>query len=114
MARTTQQWARRITTALKKAGMYNTSLTMQVQSLASAMHTLELATEEIDNLKSTTVMERTRYGEKLAPHPAFKVQRDAQISITRQMKQLRLTTEQLSTDQSSDPLVDLTQRLLRV
>ena len=94
--------------------MYNTSLTMQVQSLASAMHTLELATEEIDNLKSTTVMERTRYGEKLAPHPAFKVQRDAQISITRQMKQLRLTTEQLSTDQSSDPLVDLTQRLLRV
>ena len=94
--------------------MYNTSLTMQVQSLASAMHTLELATEEIDNLKSTTVMEKTRYGEKMAPHPAFKVQRDAQISITRQMKQLRLTTEQLSTDQSSDPLVDLTQRLLRV
>ena len=114
MARTTQQWARRITTALRKAGMYNTSLSMQIQSLASAMHTLELSTEEIDNLKSTTVMERTRYGEKLAPHPAFKVQRDAQISITRQMKQLRLTTEQLSTDQSSDPLVDLTQRLLGV
>ena len=112
MARTTQQWIRRITTALKRAGMYNTSLAMQVQSLASAMHTLELATEEIDRLTSTTVMEKTRYGEKMAPHPAFKVQRDAQVSITRQMKQLRLTTEQLTTDQTTDPLIDLTQKLL--
>lgn len=112
MAYTTQQWAKRITAALKKAGTYNQGLTMQIQSLASAMRTLELSSAEIDNLETTIVIEQTRYGSKMAPHPAFKIQRDAQASITRQMKQLGLTTDQLTTDQSSDPLVDLTQKLI--
>ena len=97
MARTTKQWYARITKALKKSGTYNTSLEMQIQSLAGAMRTLELATDEID---------------KMMPHPVFKIQRDAQASVTRQMKQLQLTTEELTTDQSSDPLIDLTQKLI--
>ena len=46
MARTTKQWYARITKALKKSGTYNTSLEMQIQSLAGAMRTLELATED--------------------------------------------------------------------
>lgn len=114
MAKTTKQWHTRITKALKKAGIYNTSLDMQIKSLASAMRTLELATDEIDNLTTTVVWEETRYGKKMQPHPAFKIQRDAQSSVTRQMKQLQLTTEQLTTDQSSDPLIDLTQRLINI
>ena len=112
MARTTKQWYARITKALKKSGTYNTSLEMQIQSLAGAMRTLELATDEIDSLDTTIVWEETRYGRKMMPHPVFKIQRDAQASVTRQMKQLQLTTEELTTDQSSDPLIDLTQKLI--
>lgn len=112
MAKTTKQWHTVISKALKKAGIYNTSLEMQVSSLAGAMRTLELAQEEIDGLDTIVVMERTRYGEKMMPHPAFKIQRDAQSSITRQMKQLGLTPGELTTDQNSDPLIDLTQKLL--
>ena len=112
LMKTTQQWHRKITQALKKAGTYNSSLEMQIQSLASAMRTLELSTEEIDGLQTTVVWEKPRYGEKMAPHPVFKIQRDAQDSVTRQMKQLQLTPEELTTDQTSDPLIDLTKKLL--
>ena len=110
--RTTAQWRTRIKAALKRAGTYNQSLDFQIESLAGAMRTLELATAEIDTLTTTIVWEETRYGRKMAPHPVFKIQRDAQSSVTRQMKQLQLTTESLTTDQSSDPLIDLTQKLI--
>ena len=110
--RTTAQWRTRIKAALKRAGTYNQSLDFQIESLAGAMRTLELATAEIDTLHTTIVWEETRYGRKMAPHPVFKIQRDAQASVTRQMKQLQLTTDQLTTDQSSDPLIDLTQKLI--
>ena len=112
MSKTTRQWHTTITRALKKAGTYNTSLDMQIQALAGAMRTLELAQEEIDKLETTVVWEETRYGRKMQPHPVFKIQRDAQASITRQMKQLQLTTEELTTDQSTDPLIDLTRKLI--
>ena len=85
---------------------------MQIQSLAGAMRTLELATDEIDSLDTTVVWEETRSGRKMMPHPVFKIKRDAQASVKRQMKQLQLTTEELTTDQSSDPLIDLTQKLI--
>lgn len=110
--RTTAQWRTRIKAALKRAGTYNQSLDFQIESLAGAMRTLELATAEIDTLTTTIVWEETRYGRKMAPHPVFKIQRDAQASVTRQMKQLQLTTDQLTTDQNSDPLIDLTQKLI--
>ena len=110
--RTTAQWRTRIKAALKRAGTYNQSLDFQIESLAGAMRTLELATAEIDTLNTTIVWEETRYGRKMAPHPVFKIQRDAQASVTRQMKQLQLTTDQLTTDQNSDPLIDLTQKLI--
>ena len=110
--RTTAQWRTRIKAALKRAGTYNQSLDFQIESLAGAMRTLELATAEIDTLNTTIVWEETRYGRKMAPHPVFKMQRDAQASVTRQMKQLQLTADQLPTDQNSDPLIDLTQKLI--
>jgi hypothetical protein len=72
---------------------------------------LGLANDEIDNLDVTTVLETTRYGEKMAPHPAFKVQRDAQDSVTRQMKALGLTAADLSGEMDDDPLVDLTTKV---
>lgn len=97
--------------ALKNAHRYNRALEPQVASLAGALRTLALANAEIDTLEVTTVMERTRYGEKHAPHPAFKVQRDAQDSVTRQLKALGLTVADLAGQDDNDPLVDLTEKV---
>ena len=62
-------------------------------------------------MTETTVWETTRYGEKLAPHPVFKIAKEAQELITRQMKALGLTVEDLAGGVEDDPLVDLTKKL---
>lgn len=92
---------------------YSTALDMQITSLASAMRNLDLANDQIDGLEETTVWETTRYGEKLAPHPVFKIAKDAQDMITRQMKALGLTVEDLAGDIDEDPLADLTKKLTK-
>ncbi|MEG1158768.1 MAG: hypothetical protein RSD70_00110 [Acidaminococcaceae bacterium] len=86
---------------------------MQVQSLASAMRNLAMANDQIDGLTETTVLETTRYGEKLAPHPVFKIAKESQELITRQMKVLGLTAEDLAGEVEDDPLVDMTKRLAK-
>lgn len=59
------------------------------------------------------MLEKTRYGEKLAPHPAFKVAKEAQEMVTRQMKALGLTAADMAGDAEDDPLVGLTRKLAR-
>ena len=86
---------------------------MQITSLASAMRNLDMANEQIDGLTETTVYETTRYGEKLAPHPVFKIAKEAQELITRQMKALGLTAVDLSGGVDDDPLADLTKKLTK-
>ena len=86
---------------------------MQVLNLATALRTLDMANAQIDTLDEVTVWEETRYGQKLAPHPVFKVQKDAQDSITRQMKILGLTTELLAGTDETDPLVELTKKVVK-
>lgn len=98
--------------ALRRERKYSPSLDIQVLALASALCALTAANNEISGLDSVTVLEETRYGQKLAPHPAFKVQRDAMDSVTRQMKQLSLTVEDLSMGDDADPLVELTQKVI--
>lgn len=111
MVKTVDAYKRLITKALKSSGRYSSALEIQITALASAIRTLELACAEIDGLTTTTVLEKTRYGEKLAPNPVFKVQKDAQDSVTRQMKALGLTAEALMGEIEHDPLVELTERL---
>ena len=96
---------------LKANGTYSRALDIQIVSLASAMRNLDMANQQIDNLTETTVWETTRYGEKLAPHPVFKIAKEAQELITRQMKALGLTVEDLAGGVEDDPLVDLTKKL---
>lgn len=111
-SKTLDDYVKDIVKALKEAGNYSKSLGMQVRALATAMRTLDLANKEIDGLTSTTVWETTRYGEKLAPHPVFKIQKDAQDSVTRQMKALGLTAEELGGGEADDdPLVELTKKV---
>ena len=96
---------------LKANGTYSRALDIQIVSLASAMSILDMANQQIDFLTETTVWVTTRYGEKLAPHPVFKIAKEAQELITRQMKALGLTVEDLAGGVEDDPLVDLTKKL---
>ena len=98
---------------LKANGTYSRALDIQIVSLASAMRNLDMANQQIDNLTETTVWETTRYGEKLAPHPVFKIAKEAQELITRQTKALGLTVEDLNGAGEDDPLADLTKKLAK-
>lgn len=101
-----------IVKALKAAGKYSKSLDIQIISLAGALCTLNKANDEIDSLKTVTIKVMSRYGnETLAPHPVFKIQKDAQDSVTRQMKALGLTAEELTGTDDDDPLIDLTKKV---
>lgn len=111
MAKTIADYKKEIVRQLKAQGTYSQALDMQIVSLASARRNLDMANDQIDGLTETTVWETTRYGEKLAPHPVFKIAKEAQELITRQMKALGLTAEDLSGGVDDDPLVDMTKAL---
>ncbi len=111
MAKTIEEHVKIVIKALKQHNQYSNALNAQVIALASAMRNLEMANEQIDTLSEVTVWEETRYGKKIAPHPAFKIAKDAQESITRNMKTLKLTVEDLSGEIDDDPLVNLTKKL---
>ena len=111
--KTVDQYERIVVKALKDARTMSGALKMQARSLASALRTVDLANIEIDELSCTTVIEETKYGQKIAPHPAFKILRDAQDSVTKQMKALGLTVEDLAGDTEADPLVEMTQKVIK-
>lgn len=113
MVKTVENYKKEIIKVLKAHKLYSKGLDMQVISLASAMRNLEMANDQIDGLTETTVWEKTRYGEKLAPHPVFKIAKEAQELVTRQMKALGLTAEDLTGDVEDDPLTDLTKKLAK-
>lgn len=113
MAKSVEEYRKEIVRKMKVHKTYTQALDMQIYSLASAMRNLDLANEQIDGLGEVTVWETTRYGQKIAPHPAFKIAKDAQDMITRQMKALSLTVEDLSGEADEDPLTDLTKKLTK-
>lgn len=108
-----EDYKKEIIRRMKALKLYSKGLDIQITGLASAMRNLDLANAEIDGLEKTTVYEETRYGHKLAPHPVFKVAREAQDMITRQMKALGLTAEDLTGEVEEDPLVNLTKKLTK-
>lgn len=113
MAKSVEEYRKEIVRKMKVHKTYTQALDMQIYSLASAMRNLDLANEQIDDLGEVTVWETTRYGQKIAPHPAFKIAKDAQDMVTRQMKALNLTVEDLSGEADEDPLTDLTKKLTK-
>lgn len=113
MAKSVEEYRKEIVRKMKVHKTYTQALDMQIYSLASAMRNLDLANEQIDGLGEVTVWETTRYGQKIAPHPAFKIAKDAQDMVTRQMKALNLTVEDLSGEADEDPLTDLTKKLTK-
>lgn len=113
MNKNVEDYQKEITRVMKAHRTYTKALDMQIHSLASALSNLDLANQQIDTLSEVTVWETTRYGEKLAPHPVFKIAKDAQDMITRQMKALSLTVDDLAGETDEDPLTDLTKKLVK-
>lgn len=113
MTKSVSEYKKSIEKVLKEHKSYSKALDMQITSLASAMRNLEMANDQIDGLSETTVWEETRYGQKLAPHPVFKIAKEAQELITRQMKVLGLTVEDLSGETDDDPLVNMTKKIIK-
>lgn len=113
MAKTVGEYKKEIIKHMKAHKIYSAGLDMQITGLASAMRNLEMANDQIDGLEETTVWEETRYGSKLAPHPVFKIAKEAQDMITRQMKALGLTAEDLAGEIEDDPLVEMTKKLTK-
>ena len=111
MKKSIAEYRKDIIKSLKSAGRYNKGLELQISSLASALRTLAMCNDEIDGLTCTTVVETTRYSSKTVPHPVFKVQKNAQDSITAQLKSLGLTAADLGDDALEDPLYDLTEKV---
>lgn len=106
-----ESYERKIRAALRRHNLPTSGLEIQIRSLATALRTLDKANLQIAGLDEVTVWEKTRYGEKLAPHPVFKVAHDAEYQITRQMKALGLTADNLSVDAEKDPLTEMTAKL---
>lgn len=113
MAKSVLDYVKDIKKVLRDHKTYTAALDPQITSLASAMRNLQMANDQIDTLVDTTVWEETRYGKKLAPHPVFKIAKDAQRSITEQMKALNLTVDELAGEADDDPLADLTKKLTK-
>lgn len=112
MARSTNEFRAEIIKALKASSKYSKGIDLQIFSLAVALRSLDMANDELDKLDTVVVVETSRYGnETLSPHPVFKILKDAQDSVTRQMKALGLTTEELTGTNDDDPLIDLTKKL---
>ena len=113
MVKTIAEYKQQVEKALKSIKKYNKGLDMQITSLATTLRTVDLASWQIDGLVEVTVLEETRYGSKMAPHPAFKVLKDAQDSVTRQLKALGLTPENLTNEDEEDPLIGVTKKVIK-
>lgn len=87
---------KRIVLALKKTGAYSPHLTVQIDNLSNALQTLDMC----NRIKSSSDFEPfiekpTREGSQLVEHPVFKVEERTRNSIDRQMRQLKLTVEDI-------------------
>lgn len=87
---------KRIALALKKTGMYSPYLTMQIDNLASALQTLDMCNKIKNSPEFEPFIEKpTREGPQMVEHPVFKVEERTRNSIDRQMRQLKLTVEDI-------------------
>ena len=102
----------KIQKALESQNRWSESLVIAVHSLAVAMRNLDIANHDIEALDSCTVLEETRYGKKIAPHPAFKIAKDANEAIGKLLKSLGLTADDISEGIDNDPLAEVTESLI--
>lgn len=111
MIESIESYKKMVVKALKAANKYNKSLDIQIASLASAMRSRDMCNAEIDSLDKTYVFEVTRYGERMVPHPVFKVLHSSLDRIEKYGKALGLTAADLGEELGEDPMVELTKKV---
>lgn len=107
---TKDNYIKRVRRALEAARRYTPALDIQITALASALMSLDIADHDIACLN-----EWDRYcGNTLKEHPAFKIQRNMLENVTRQMRALGLTADQLggADEQEESQLIALTKTVL--
>lgn len=102
MVRKRNTYIAALTKVLKENGKYNDGLRVAIESVADTLVVRDLCRKDIDLLEVTTVKETTRYGEKIAPHPVFKILRDALATLDKGCKSLGLTYAELMKELEQD------------
>ena len=106
--RTIKDYISTINEALTATGKNPKPLSLQIYALAGALVALDKANAQIATLDSCTI--DTPQGIK--GHPVFRIRKEAEDSVTKQMKALGLTAEMIqSADEETDPLVELTKEV---
>ena len=97
----------KIRKALKNQNTYSKDLETCIGMAAGSYYAFLLAQQDIESLSCTFVAEKSREGNnRLVPHPAFRVLKDASEMTRKSLRELGLTLNTLSTD-DNDLLEDL-------
>ncbi len=93
---TFDSYKRRITSALKDSGLYNKNLSIQIENLATSLWTLSMCRDKMSEAEFKVIETKvTRDGCQPIENPIFKVLARTQTDVSRQMKQLNLTVEDI-------------------
>ena len=97
----------KIRKALRNQKTYSKDLETCIGMAAGSYYAFLLAQQDIEKLDCTYVTEKSREGnDRLVPHPAFRVLKEAAEMTRKSLRELGLTLNTLSTDED-DPLEDL-------
>lgn len=87
---------KKIKTAMQSCGTYNSNLDFQILNLARSLRLLAQVDRDMSDPDfELTVMKVTRDGEQPIENPLLKTLDRAQTQVSRQMRQLKLTVEDL-------------------
>lgn len=93
---TLERYVKKIKTAMQSCGTYNSNLDFQILNLARSLRLLAQVDRDMSDPDfELTVMKVTRDGEQPIENPLLKTLDRAQTQVSRQMRQLKLTVEDL-------------------
>lgn len=93
---TLERYVKKIKTAMQSCGTYNSNLDFQILNLARSLRLLAQVDRDMSDPDfELTVMKETRDGEQPIENPLLKTLDRAQTQVSRQMRQLKLTVEDL-------------------
>ena len=105
-------YKKRVIDMLKADNRYSPALDAEVVALASALSSLDMVNKTIEGIESPIVMEQSSQGIKYVPHPAFKMQQIILDSVSKHSKLLGFEHESVMSDVDSDPLVEMTEKVI--
>lgn len=111
-----ETYRRKIKTAMQKCGTYDANLDFQILNLARSLRLLAQVDRKMSEPEfALIVMKVTRDGNQPMENPVLKTLDRAQTQVTRQMRQLKLTVEDLiGAPELPDAIDELTEELSKI